>query len=64
LLAYIEPASLSWCIKRLLENPKERRAVAEAGNRRLKAEFSWENIAKDMEAVYEEVLNRSQAWSK
>jgi glycosyltransferase involved in cell wall biosynthesis len=63
LLAYIEPASLSWCMKRLLENPKESRALAEAGNRRLKAEFSWDNIAEDLETAYEEVLNQPQTRS-
>lgn len=52
LLAYIQPESLAWCINRLLGNPEEMKKLARAGNKRIEAEFSWNTIAKNTEAIY------------
>jgi glycosyltransferase involved in cell wall biosynthesis len=52
LLAYIQPESIAWCINRLLNNPKERRELANAGRKRINAEFSWDIIAKRTEEIY------------
>ncbi len=55
LLAYIQPASIAWCINRLLANPDEMMKLARAGCSRIDAEFSWDRIARKTEDVYEEV---------
>jgi glycosyltransferase involved in cell wall biosynthesis len=56
LLAYIQPESIAWCINRLLENPAEMNKLGKAGQERIQAEFSWDQIAKRTEDVYDEVL--------
>lgn len=56
LLAYIQPESIAWCINRLLENPAEMNKLGKAGQERVQAEFSWDQIAKRTEDVYDEVL--------
>jgi glycosyltransferase involved in cell wall biosynthesis len=52
LLAYVQPESLAWCINRLLDNPKEMKKLARAGNQRIEMEFNWNTIAKNTEAIY------------
>ncbi len=39
----------------LLKDVEQRRRLGEAGRRRVEARFSWERIAADLEAVYDEV---------
>lgn len=56
LMAYIQPESIAWCINRLLKNPEEMKKLAEAGYRRVEAEFSWDTIARRTEEVYEGVI--------
>lgn len=52
LLAYMQPESLAWCINRLLDDPKEMKKLAKAGNKRIEKEFSWEDIAKTTQTIY------------
>ncbi len=56
LLAYIQPESLAWCIKRLLNNPDEMKRLAANGMNRIAQEFSWDKIAAKTIKVYEDVL--------
>jgi glycosyltransferase involved in cell wall biosynthesis len=56
LLAYIQPESIAWCINHLLEHPKEMRKIARAGHKRIKKEFSWDKIAKEIEDMYDDVI--------
>lgn len=52
LLAYMQPESLAWCINRLLDDPNEMKKLAKAGNKRIKKEFRWDDIAKKTEKIY------------
>jgi glycosyltransferase involved in cell wall biosynthesis len=61
LLAYIQPESIAWCINRLLDNPEEMKNLAKAGNMRIETEFNWDTIAKNTEAVYQNILSISTA---
>ncbi len=56
LLAYIQPESIAWCINRLLDNPEEMEKLGRAGRLRLEREFTWDEIARETEAVYERIL--------
>ena len=56
LLAYIQPESIAWCINRLLENPDEMNKLGKAGRHRIQAEFSWDQIARRTEDVYNKAL--------
>ena len=56
LLAYIQPESIAWCINRLLENREEMEKIANAGHKRIKAEFSWDKISERTEDVYGKAL--------
>ncbi|VVB62756.1 D-inositol-3-phosphate glycosyltransferase [uncultured archaeon] len=63
LLAYIQPESIAWCINRLLENPAEMNKLGKAGQERIQAEFSWDQIAKRTEDVYNKVLRANRVGS-
>ena len=59
LLAYVQPESIAWCINHLLEHPKEMRMIARAGHKRIKKEFSWDKIGKEIEEMYDDVIAQS-----
>jgi glycosyltransferase involved in cell wall biosynthesis len=59
LLAYIQPQSLAWCINRLLNNPQERKKLADVGCDRIDAEFNWDVIADKTEEIYRRYSNRA-----
>ncbi|HQJ28130.1 MAG TPA: glycosyltransferase family 4 protein [Methanotrichaceae archaeon] len=56
ILAYVQPESLAWCINHLLQHPDEMRRMSEEGQRRVETEYSWDNIARLTEGVYQEVM--------
>jgi len=58
LLAYIQPQSIAWCIKRLLENRDEREKISSAGHKRIEAEFGWDRICERTENVYEKAFEQ------
>jgi len=58
LLAYIQPESLAWCIKRMLNNPDEMKKLSAAARARLEHDFSWDKIAEMTVRVYEDVLDQ------
>jgi len=59
LLAYVQPESIAWCINHLLEHPNEMRKIARAGHKRIKKEFSWDKIGKEIEEMYDDVIAQS-----
>jgi glycosyltransferase involved in cell wall biosynthesis len=59
LLAYVQSESLAWCINRLLNNPQERKKLANAGCDRISAEFSWDTIANKTEEIYRRYSKRA-----
>lgn len=50
--------SMSRAIERLLRDPAELRALAEAGHAAWKRSFTWEGVAAQYERLYESVLGR------
>ncbi len=47
---------MSRAIGHCLKNPDEARAMAERGNRRVRAEYSMDNYIRTIEGVYREIL--------
>jgi glycosyltransferase involved in cell wall biosynthesis len=64
LLAYIQPESIAWCINRLLDDPDEMERLGRAGRERLEREFTWDEIARETEDVYDRVLNIDKTTDK
>jgi glycosyltransferase involved in cell wall biosynthesis len=51
-----EPESLSRAIAELLDAPERRRAMGEAGRRRVEAQFTWRRTAERTVEVYRELI--------
>jgi glycosyltransferase involved in cell wall biosynthesis len=51
-----DPDALAAAIKRLLGDEHLRRKIGEAGRKRIERNFTWEQAAKKILEVYEEVL--------
>ena len=51
------PRTLARAIRYYVEHPAEREAVGERNRAYVRAAFDWEDIARDIESVYEEVLD-------
>lgn len=54
------PRALARAINRLLEDEPLRRAVAEAGNKRVRERFSWEAVCQEMCRGYEENIGKKK----
>ena len=55
-----DPAALTAAIRRLAADPERSRRMGEAGRRRVIAVFSAEVMAREFEAVYDELLALSE----
>ena len=64
LLAYIQPESIAWCINRLLDDPDEMERLGRAGRERLEREFTWDEIARETEDVYDRILKIDETTDK
>lgn len=51
-----DPEAIAAGIEYLIENPGARRRMGKAARRRVLEKFTWENAAKELIAVYEEVI--------
>jgi glycosyltransferase involved in cell wall biosynthesis len=52
-----DPYGLAEAIDYLLDNPKERERMGKAARKRITSVFTWENAAREMVEVYQEVIN-------
>lgn len=52
-----DPYGLAEAIDYLLDNPKERERMGKAARKRITSVFTWENAAKEMVEVYQEVID-------
>jgi glycosyltransferase involved in cell wall biosynthesis len=50
-----DPQRLAAAVSRILDEPELARELAQAGRARA-ARYSWDQVAREVEAVYEEVL--------
>lgn len=50
-----DPGSLSWAIRRVLEDPARAKKLQEAATKRLRTDFHWANLASQTIKVYERV---------
>jgi len=52
-----DPQAIADAIDYLVENPEKREEMGKAARKRVLAAFTWENAAKEMVKVYEEVIS-------
>jgi glycosyltransferase involved in cell wall biosynthesis len=50
-----DPAAMAAAIRRLIDDPAKRLALGEAGRARVERDFTWDNVARAYEAVFEGV---------
>jgi D-inositol-3-phosphate glycosyltransferase len=56
-----DPLALSQVIGRLLESPSRSAELARAGLERVRSRYSWDRVAADTAAVYQQTVERAEA---
>ena len=64
LVTTLDPADVAAAIGRLLDDPDEAVRMGRAGEALAAEKFSWERVASDVEALYEEVVGRQMGREK
>ena len=55
----VDPTAVGQAIRSYLENPEIRETVGETNRERVRTTYDWQKIAREIEAVYDEILDQS-----
>ena len=60
LVTTLDPADVAGAIGRLLDDPEAAERMGRAGEALAARQYTWERVAADVEALYEEVVGRAR----